>query len=156
MRAVVQRVRGAKLTADGTPKAEIGAGMLILIGVQPEDTEAEADLLVHKCANLRIFEDENGKMNRSPADAGAQVLAVSQFTLYGSCLEGNRPYFGAAARPEIAEPLYDYFCEQLAKHLPVQTGVFGADMQIETTCDGPVTILMDTDDWKKKSGGKER
>lgn len=150
MKVVIQRVRGAKLTADGVPFSEIGAGMLILVGVAPEDTEKEADLLVRKCANLRIFKDENDKMNRSPADAGAEILAVSQFTLYGSCADGNRPFFGGAARPEIAEPLYAYFCRELGKLLPVKTGVFGADMQIETVCDGPVTILMDTKDWEKK------
>ncbi len=144
MKAVVQRVKRAHLVADGVDFSEIGMGMLIFLGIAPEDTEKEVDFLVRKCSNLRIFEDENGKMNRSPADAGAEVLAVSQFTLLGSCAEGNRPYFGAAARPEIAEPLYRRFCEEMAKHLPTKTGVFGADMQIETVCDGPVTILMDT------------
>ena len=88
-------------------------------------------------------------MNVSPADAKAEVLAVSQFTLLGSCAEGNRPYFGAAARPEIAKPLYERFCTQIAEHLPTKTGVFGADMQIETVCDGPVTILMDTKELMK-------
>ncbi len=149
MKAVVQRVRKAHLSADGVPFSEIGAGMLIFVGVCPEDTEKEVDFLVRKCANLRIFEDENGKMNVSPADAKAEVLAVSQFTLLGSCAEGNRPYFGAAARPEIAKPLYERFCTELAKHLPTKTGVFGADMQIETVCDGPVTILMDTKELMK-------
>lgn len=144
MKAVVQRVKRAHLVADGVDFSEIGAGMLVFLGVAPDDTEKEVDFLVRKCSNLRIFEDENGKMNRSPADASAEVLAVSQFTLLGSCAEGNRPYFGAAARPEIAEPLYRRFCEEMAKNLPTKTGVFGADMQIETVCDGPVTILMDT------------
>ncbi len=149
MRAVIQRVRKASLSADGVPHSEIGAGMLIFLGVCPEDSEKEVDFLVRKCANLRIFEDENGKMNVSPANAGAEALAVSQFTLLGSCAEGNRPYFGGAARPEIAEPLYDRFCAELAKLLPTKTGVFGADMQIETVCDGPVTILMDTKELMK-------
>ncbi len=144
MKAVVQRVQRARLTADGVPFSEIKAGMLIFLRVCPEDTEKEVDFLVRKCANLRIFEDENGKMNVSPADAKAEVLAVSQFTLLGSCAEGNRPYFGAAARPETAKPLYERFCERMANHLPTKTGVFGADMKIETVCDGPVTILMDT------------
>ncbi len=144
MKAVVQRVRSAKLSADGVPFSEIGSGMLIFLGVCPEDTEKEVDFLVRKCANLRIFEDENGKMNVSPSLAKAEVLAVSQFTLLGSCAEGNRPYFGGAARPEIAKPLYERFCEEMGKLLPTKTGVFGADMQIETVCDGPVTILMDT------------
>lgn len=144
MKAVIQRVRGARLTADGVFHAESGHGMLILIGVCPEDTEREADFLAKKCAALRIFEDGNGKMNLSPTAVNAEVMAVSQFTLLGSCAEGNRPYFGAAARPETAEPLYRRFCEKLAEVLPVKTGVFGADMQIETVCDGPVTILMDT------------
>ncbi len=144
MRAVIQRVRRAKLSVDGSPISEIGAGMLIFLGVCPEDTEKEVRFLVRKCANLRIFEDAQGKMNVSPADAKAEVLAVSQFTLLGSCAEGNRPYFGAAARPEIAEPMYEKFCHELGELLPVKTGVFGADMKIETVCDGPVTILMDT------------
>lgn len=149
MKAVIQRVQLARLTADGVPFSEIGAGMLIFLGVCPEDTEKEVDFLVRKCANLRIFEDENGKMNVSPADAKAEVLAVSQFTLLGSCAEGNRPYFGAAARPEIAKPLYERFCREMATRLPTKTGVFGADMKIETVCDGPVTILMDTKELMK-------
>lgn len=144
MKAVIQRVRGAKLTADGTPYSESKAGLFILLGVCPEDTEKEVDFLVRKCANLRIFEDENGKMNLSASQVKAEVLVVSQFTLMGDCSEGNRPYFGGAARPELAEPLYDRFCTEMAKLLPTKTGVFGADMQIETVCDGPVTILMDT------------
>lgn len=150
MKAVIQRIRRAALTADGTPHSKCEAGMLILLGVAPDDTEREADFLVKKCANLRIFEDENGKMNLSPLTAKAEVMVVSQFTLLGSCAEGNRPYFGGAARPEIAEPLYDYFCARMAEHLPTKTGVFGADMQIEIICDGPVTILMDTEELMKK------
>ncbi len=149
MKAVIQRVRRAKLTADGVPFSEIGAGMLILLGIAPDDTEKEVDFLVKKCANLRIFEDENGKMNLSPAAVGGQVLAVSQFTLLGSCADGNRPFFGNAAKPEIAEPLYERFCTELGKILPTKTGVFGADMQIETVCDGPVTILMNTEELMK-------
>ena len=149
MKAVIQRVRRAKLTADGTPYSESNAGMLILLGVCPEDTEKEADFLVRKCVNLRIFEDENGKMNVSPTNAAAEAMVVSQFTLMGDCSQGTRPYFGAAARPEIAEPLYRYFCDEMAKILPTKTGVFGADMQIETVCDGPVTILMDTKELMK-------
>ncbi len=149
MKAVIQRVVRVKLTADGIPYSECGAGMLIFLGVGPNDTEKEVDFLVRKCANLRIFEDENGKMNRSPMDAKAEVMAVSQFTLLGSCANGNRPYFGDAARPEVAEPLYRRFCEEIAKHLPTKTGVFGADMKIETVCDGPVTILMDTEELMK-------
>ena len=144
MKAVIQRVKRASLTADGVFCSEIGSGMMILLGIGPEDTEKEVDFLVRKCANLRIFKDENDKMNLSPKAVNAQVLAVSQFTLLGSCAEGNRPYFGGAARPEIAEPLYRRFCEEMAKHLPTKTGVFGADMKIDMVCDGPVTILMDT------------
>ena len=149
MKAVIQRVRHAKLTANGTPYSESEAGMLILLGVCPQDTEKEVDFLVRKCANLRIFEDENGKMNISPIDAKAQMMVVSQFTLMGDCSQGNRPFFGGAARPEIAEPLYRYFCQEMAKLLPTKTGVFGAEMQIETVCDGPVTILMDTEELMK-------
>lgn len=149
MKAVIQRVKRASLTADGVFRSEIGNGMMILLGIGPEDTEKEVDFLVRKCANLRIFKDENDKMNLSPAAVNAQVLAVSQFTLLGSCAEGNRPYFGAAARPEIAEPLYRRFCEEMGKLLPTKTGVFGADMQIDMVCDGPVTILMDTTELMK-------
>ena len=123
--------------------------MLILLGVCPDDTEKEVDFLVRKCANIRIFEDENGKMNLSPADAKAEVMAVSQFTLMGDCSQGNRPYFGGAARPETAKPLYEKFCTDLGKILPTKTGVFGAEMQIETVCDGPVTILLDTKELMK-------
>ena len=149
MKAVIQRVRRVSLTADGTPYSETKAGLLILLGVCPEDTEKEVDFLVRKCANLRIFEDENGKMNLSATQVRAEVMAVSQFTLMGDCSEGNRPYFGGAARPEIAEPLYNRFCTEMEKILPTRTGVFGADMQIETVCDGPVTILMDTEELMK-------
>ena len=149
MKAVIQRVKRASLTADGVFCSEIGNGMMILLGIGPEDTEKEVDFLVRKCANLRIFKDENDKMNLSPAAVNAQVLAVSQFTLLGSCAEGNRPYFGAAARPEIAEPLYRRFCEEMGKLLPTKTGVFGADMKIDMVCDGPVTILMDTTELMK-------
>lgn len=150
MKAVIQRVAGARLTADGVPFSEIRKGMLILIGVAPDDTEADVDFLVKKCANLRIFEDAEGKMNLSPSAAGAAVLAVSQFTLMGTCKDGNRPFFGGAARPEKAEPLYRRFCERIAEFLPTKTGVFGADMKIETVCDGPVTILIDTEERKTK------
>ena len=149
MKAVIQRVQRASLSADGEAYSQIGAGMLILLGVCPEDTEKEVDFLVKKCAKLRIFEDENGKMNLSPEGVGAEVLAVSQFTLMGSCAEGNRPYFGTAARPELAKPLYERFCEEMGKILPTKTGVFGAHMEIETVCDGPVTILMDTKELMK-------
>ncbi len=149
MKAVIQRVKKAHLTADGIPYSNIGAGMLILLGVGPSDTEKEVDFLVKKCANLRIFEDDKGKMNLSAATVGGEVLAVSQFTLLGSCADGNRPYFGGAARPEIAEPLYRRFCTEIGKLLPTKTGVFGAEMQIDTVCDGPVTILMDTEELMK-------
>ncbi len=149
MKAVIQRVGKTKLTADGVPFSEIEKGMLILLGVGPDDTEKDVDFLVHKCANLRIFEDANGKMNLSAAQVEGEVLAVSQFTLLGNCAEGNRPYFGGAARPEIAKPLYQRFCEEMGKRLPTKTGVFGTDMKIETVCDGPVTILMDTKELMK-------
>ncbi|MBQ1273055.1 MAG: D-tyrosyl-tRNA(Tyr) deacylase [Clostridia bacterium] len=149
MKAVIQRVQKAKLTADGVPFSEIGKGMFILLGVGSDDTEKDVDFLVHKCANLRIFEDENGKMNLSSAQINGEILAVSQFTLLGSCAEGNRPYFGGAARPELAKPLYERFCDEMGKRLPTKTGVFGAHMEIETVCDGPVTILMDTKELMK-------
>ena len=151
MRAVIQRVTGASVTIDQSEVASIGAGFLVLLGVTQEDTEAQADLLAQKCSDLRVFEDGEGKMNRSLQDISGEMLVVSQFTLYGDCRKGNRPSFVAAARPETAIPLYERFIQEVKRRgIPVQTGVFGADMKVSLLNDGPVTILMDTDDLKRK------
>ena len=145
MRAVLTRVKSASVTVDGSVIGQIGQGFLILLGVTHEDTEAQAVKLADKLMGLRIFEDENGKMNRSLEDVGGQVLVVSQFTLYGNCKKGRRPEFLAAARPEIAIPLYEKFialCRD--KGFSVETGEFGAEMLVESVNDGPVTILLDS------------
>ena len=146
MRAVLTRVKSASVTVDGSVIGQIGQGFLILLGVTHEDTEAQAVKLADKLMGLRIFEDENGKMNRSLEDVGGQVLVVSQFTLYGNCKKGRRPAFLAAARPEIAIPLYEKFialCRD--KGFSVETGEFGAEMLVESVNDGPVTLIVDTD-----------
>ena len=144
MRAVVQRVKQTTLKVDGELISEIPFGLTVFLGVKIGDTETEADYLVKKIAGLRIFEDEQGKMNLSVKDVGGEVLLVSQFTLYGDCSHGNRPSFTLAERPEPAEPLYEYAVETLKSYdIPVKKGVFGADMQISQYNDGPVTILLE-------------
>jgi D-tyrosyl-tRNA(Tyr) deacylase len=144
MRAVVQRVHEARVTVDEAVVGEIGAGLLVLLGVGHDDTEETAKAMAAKIAKLRIFEDGAGKMNRSVADAGGGVLVVSQFTLYGDARKGNRPSFIKAARPEEADPLCDRVVAELdALGLPTATGVFGAHMEVSLTNDGPVTILLE-------------
>ena len=146
MRAVLTRVKSASVTVDGKVIGRIGPGFLILLGITHEDTEAQAVKLADKLMGLRIFEDENEKMNRSLEDVGGQVLVVSQFTLYGNCKKGRRPEFLAAARPEIAIPLYEKFialCRD--KGFSVETGEFGAEMLVKSVNDGPVTLIVDTD-----------
>lgn len=152
MKAVFQRVSHASVTVDGEVVGAVAAGVLLLVGVQQEDTAAEAAVLAQKVANLRVFRDEGGKMNRSVLDIGGGVLAVSQFTLCADTRHGRRPDFFAAARPETALPLFETVVSELKKAgvAEVQTGVFGADMQVELLNDGPVTILLDTEEWKKK------
>ena len=145
MRAVIQRVKHAKVTIEGKISGEIEKGFLILLGVSPEDTKEDALYLARKCVGLRVFEDENGKMNRELADVGGKILAVSQFTLYADCRKGKRPNFIGAAKGEQANELYEYFvdcCRSLG--IETQTGRFGADMKVDLCNDGPVTILMDT------------
>ncbi|OQA46099.1 MAG: D-tyrosyl-tRNA(Tyr) deacylase [Chloroflexi bacterium ADurb.Bin325] len=147
MRAVVQRVSRASVTVDGRVVGEIGQGLLVLVGVTHADTRTEAGWLARKIAGLRIFEDDAGKLNRSLADAEGGVLVVSQFTLYGDARRGRRPDFLAAARPEQAEPLIEYFVEQLrAAGLPVATGQFRAEMQVALVNDGPVTLWLTTEE----------
>lgn len=147
MRTVIQRVKHASVSIDAREKSRIGHGLLILLGIAPTDTAAEADTLVRKISAMRIFDDDAGVMNRSVIDAGGDCLVVSQFTLLADCRKGNRPSYIGAARPEVAIPLYEYFCQRLSEalHRPVPTGTFGADMQVSLLNDGPVTICLDTD-----------
>ena len=144
MRAVVTRVKSASVEIGGAVKSSIGMGFLVLLGVHEEDTEAEALKIADKICGLRGFEDENGKMNVTPADAGAELLIVSQFTLYADC-RSRRPGFSKAARPEKAIPLYELVIDKCRERgFTVGTGEFGADMQVRSQNDGPVTILLDT------------
>jgi D-tyrosyl-tRNA(Tyr) deacylase len=145
MRAVVQRVSRAQVTVGGEAVGEIGRGLLVLLGVAHADTETDADYLAGKIVGLRIFEDENGKMNLDTASIGGGILVVSQFTLYGDVRRGKRPSFDAAASPERARRLYEYFVERIrAAGLPCETGRFQEIMQVELVNDGPVTILLDS------------
>ena len=145
MRAVVQRVSRAKVTINNSITGEIGLGLLVLLGVGRDDSEADAAYLAEKIAGLRIFEDEQGKMNRSVHDAGGSVLAVSQFTLYGDVRRGKRPSFDAAAPPDRARQLYEFFVESIrASGLRCETGRFQEMMQVELVNEGPVTILLDS------------
>ena len=144
MRAVVTRVKSASVEIGGAVKSSIGMGFLVLLGVHEEDTEAEALKIADKICGLRVFEDENGKMNVNPADGGAELLIVSQFTLYADC-RSRRPGFSKAARPEKAIPLYELVIDKCRERgFTVGTGEFGADMQVRSQNDGPVTILLDT------------
>ncbi len=145
MRVVVQRVKHASVTINGTVNGKINNGFLVLLGVQSTDSEQDVDYLVKKVTNLRIFSDENDKMNLSLKDVNGELLIVSQFTLYANCKEGNRPSFAEAAKPDVAIPLYEYFVSECKKIIPVvETGIFGADMKVDLLNDGPVTIIMDS------------
>jgi D-tyrosyl-tRNA(Tyr) deacylase len=145
MRLVVQRVQQASVTVEGECISKIGPGLLVLAGVSHDDTPFDARFLARKTANLRIFEDEDGKMNRSVFDIGGEVLAVSQFTLYGDCGKGNRPSFISAARPEQGEMLFNEYVGALEKlGFPPRTGRFGADMQVGLLNDGPVTLMLES------------
>ena len=145
MRAVVQRVKSASVTVDGARVSEIGAGALIFLGVAHEDTTKELEYIANKVANLRIFEDAAGKMNCSLLETGGAALVVSQFTLYGDCRKGRRPSFINAARPEVANALYEQFITALEKlNVPTQGGTFQAMMDVQLINDGPVTILLDS------------
>lgn len=146
MRTVIQRVTSASVSIGGEVVGEIGKGVMLLLGITPEDTQQDADWLVGKISKLRIFDDANGVMNLSLQDTGGDALVVSQFTLMASYKKGNRPSYIHAAPPAVAIPLYEYFVEQLRQTLgrPVPTGQFGADMQVSLTNDGPVTIVMDS------------
>lgn len=152
MRAVVQRVKRTSVTVGGELKGSAGQGFNVLIGVMQGDTDAEAQLLAAKISKLRVFEDENGKMNKSVLDIGGEILVISQFTLCADIKKGNRPSFTDSAPPEEADRLYRAFCEHLreAGVKKVETGVFAADMLVSIDNDGPVTIVMDTDIWEKR------
>lgn len=148
MRVVVQRCSRAEVRIDGVTVGQIDKGFMLLVGVTEGDTRAEADMLAKKIAQLRVFEDTAGKMNLALSDIGGAILSISQFTLYADCRKGNRPSFIRAARPETAAPLYDYFNDVLRTqyNIHVETGRFGADMKVDFVNDGPVTILLDSDE----------
>ena len=145
MRAIVQRVNYAQVDIDQETRARIGPGLLVFLGITHQDTEADAKWMAGKVSRLRIFADDDGKMNRSVSDTGGSVLVVSQFTLYGDCRRGNRPGFDQAAHPRQAEPLYTLFCRLIADQgIDVATGQFAAHMEVSLTNDGPVTILIES------------
>lgn len=145
MRVVVQRVSSSKVTVDENVTGEISKGLLVLLGVTHEDTSKDVDYMIDKILNLRIFEDENEKMNLSLKDVGGELLVVSQFTLYGDCRKGKRPSFSNAARPDVAIPLYEEFIKKAKdQDVVVGTGEFGAHMMVDLTNDGPVTILLES------------
>ena len=146
MRTVIQRVQHCSVTIDGQLKSNIGNGMLVLVGIEDRDTQEDIEWLCKKIANLRIFDDENGVMNRSVIDTGGEVMVVSQFTLHASTKKGNRPSYIHASKPDFAIPMYESFCAEMGLQIGknVATGVFGADMKIGLLNDGPVTILIDS------------
>lgn len=146
MRVVIQRVSEASVTIEGSVKSSIGIGLLILVGIEDADTEEDVDWLVKKISQLRVFNDENGVMNKSVMEVGGALIVVSQFTLHASTKKGNRPSYLRASKPEVAIPMYEKFVRQLeiTSGIPVQTGTFGADMKVRLLNDGPVTILIDT------------
>ncbi|MDT2757259.1 D-aminoacyl-tRNA deacylase [Enterococcus asini] len=145
MRAVIQRVKEANVTVDGTVLGAIGVGFVVLLGIHEQDSLTDVDYLVRKISLMRVFEDEDGKMNRDLAAVAGSVLSISQFTLYADTKKGNRPSFVKAARPDVAIPLYNAFNEGLIKAgIPVATGEFGANMAVSLVNDGPVTIILDT------------
>lgn len=144
MKLVIQRVKSASVSIDGRVYNAIQQGLLLLVGVGPEDQQEDLDYAVRKVSQMRIFSDEEGKMNRSVKDIQGEILSVSQFTLFADTKKGNRPAFTGAAKPDMAEAFYQEFNQELAKEVSVEAGVFGADMQVELVNDGPVTIILDT------------
>ncbi len=144
MKIIVQRVKQAQVSIEGQVYSQIKQGLLLLVGVGPEDQAEDIDYAVRKLVNMRIFSDAEGKMNLSVKDIEGEILSISQFTLFADTKKGNRPAFTAAAKPDMAEALYQDLNRELAKEVPVETGVFGADMQVELINDGPVTIILDT------------
>ncbi len=144
MKLVVQRVKNAQVEVEEKTVGKIDKGFLVFVGITHDDTKETADYLVKKLCNLRVFEDQNGKMNLSIKEINGKLLIISQFTLYADCSQGNRPSFINAAKPEKANELYEYFCEQCKQTgISVQTGIFGADMKVELLNDGPVTIILE-------------
>ena len=152
MKAVIQRVKYAQVSVDGETVGKVGEGYIILVGVQAGDADADAEILARKTANLRVFTDENEKMNRSILDIDGEILAISQFTLCADVKKGNRPSFIGAAEPCEADRLYNLYCDELLKNgvRKVEKGVFGAHMEVELLNNGPVTILYDTEMWRGK------
>ena len=146
MRTLIQRVQHAPVTIDGQLKSKIGKGLLVLVGIEDRDTQEDIEWLCKKIANLRIFDDENGVMNRSVVETEGEVMVVSQFTLHASTKKGNRPSYIHASKPDIAIPMYEAFCAEMGLQIgkEVQTGTFGADMKVELVNDGPVTIWIDS------------
>lgn len=144
MKLVIQRVKSASVSIDGRVYNAIQQGLLLLVGVGPEDQQEDVDYAVRKLVNMRIFSDDEGKMNLSVKDIQGEVLSISQFTLFADTKKGNRPAFTGAAKPDMAEAFYQEFNQELAKEISVEAGVFGADMQVELVNDGPVTIILDT------------
>ena len=145
MIAVIQRVSHAGVSVDGNTVGSVNKGLLILLGVKNGDCERDAELLADKIAKLRIFSDENGKMNLSCIDIGGSALVISNFTLLANYKKGNRPDYMNGAKPDVANTLYEYFCHRLSSSVPVSKGIFGADMKVELLNDGPVTIVMDSE-----------
>ena len=143
MRTVIQRVTNASVDVDGKTVGSIGKGFLILAGFTDGDTEADCIRIARKIGGLRIFSDENDKINLSLADVSGEILCISQFTLYADCTHGNRPSFVKAARPETAQPLYDFFCAELEKYAHTERGIFGADMKVSLLNDGPFTVMIE-------------
>lgn len=155
MKLVIQRVKNARVTAEGEETGRIGQGFLVLVGVMEGDTPDLCSYLAEKTANLRVFTDHQDKLNLSLKDVGGSVLAVSNFTLGGDCKKGNRPSFVQAAKQPLAEDLYELYVAKLREQgIPVETGRFGAHMEIEMTAAGPITLLMDTDQMRKKKDGE--
>lgn len=144
MRVIIQRVSQASVSIEDDVVGAIQKGLLLLVGVGPEDTAEDLDYAVRKIVNMRIFSDDDGKMNLSVQDIGGSILSVSQFTLFAETKKGNRPAFTGAAKPDMASQFYDQFNEALEKYVPIQRGIFGADMQVSLVNDGPVTIILDT------------
>ncbi|HEX3746571.1 MAG TPA: D-aminoacyl-tRNA deacylase [Bryobacteraceae bacterium] len=152
LRLVIQRVKESQVIVSGSTTGSIGRGLLVLIGISREDTPAEADYMVDKLLGLRIFSDEDGKMNRNVVEVEGSLLLVSQFTLYADCRKGRRPSFDRAAPPEAARSLYEYFVDTARRGpVPVETGIFQAEMEVHLINDGPVTILLDSEDRQKKT-----
>lgn len=144
MKIIIQRVKKAQVSIEGQVRGKINHGLLLLVGVGPEDQEEDLDYAVRKLINMRIFSDEEGKMNLSVKDIEGEFLSISQFTLFADTKKGNRPAFTGAAKPDMAAAFYEALNQKLVQEVPVQTGIFGADMQVELVNDGPVTIILDT------------